>query len=145
MAPKMAPKSPLGGVWGPSCAILAPRWLQEAKRTPKVRSRTPPGPPKLEPKSAKNRSESHPKCDHFFDCFLDRFLKQLGAKLDQLGAQNGAKLAPSWAQNRAQEAIQEQLAKIVKISTTLERELNFERFWAPKLAQKSINNRSKKQ
>ena len=52
-------------------------------------------------------------------------------------------MASSWGQNRAQEAIQEQLTKMLKISTTLERELHFQGFWAPKLVQKSMKNQQK--
>ena len=76
-----------------------------------------------------------------FDWLLDRFLRQLGANLDQFGVENGSNLVPSWVQNGTQNAIQEQLAHKSKNLEKCCTVVKNQRVEAPKLEQKSSKNR----
>ena len=94
------PKSVLGGLlegsWGHLGAILDARWPQERKPPPKVNNSYASWGPSWRPKSTKTRSQDDPRCDHFFDQLVGRFLKPLGINLRPTWLpkplQNGAKL-----------------------------------------------------
>ena len=116
---------------------------------PKVHSWITPGPPKLEPKSTKNRSGTHSKFNNFFDWLLDRFFEQLGANLGPTWPskwhQVGAKLSSTWLPRWHPRATCQNMKNIKK---TNDFSMKFEGRGSKieaKLAQKSSKNRSTKQ
>ena len=98
---KIAPKRPLGGVWGGLGAILAPRWPQEAKNLRKSISGAPSWEACWGLKFQKIAPKSDPEGDDFFIVFGIDFWSHFVPTWLQLGSQNPPKMEPSWFQNRS--------------------------------------------
>ena len=101
---KIAPRRPLGGVWGGLGAILAPRWPQGGPKRPQDLEKSILGPPLGSQVGGQNRSKIHPEAIEKVIVFLITFGIDFWSDLVptwlQLGSQNPPKMEPSWDQNR---------------------------------------------
>ena len=122
---KIGPGGSLWRVLGPSGGLLEGSWGQDGPKaninqhnkhfSPLLGS-------KLSPKSSKSRTKIDTKCDQFFDCFLGSIF---GAIWCQLGPNLAPKTLSKCSQDGFQKPFNKQTAKMCKMCTAPQRELNF--------------------
>ena len=139
-------KGPGGRKWStnrslePSWSHLGPTRASSIQKVAKISIFDPPWPPqleaKIEQKSSKRRSQA--------SCFLTTYRGTVfSATWCQLGLNLVPKTYPNRRQVGSQVASRKQIGKIGKMCTAPRRELDFQGFWAPKLAPKSEKNLKK--